>query len=61
MTSWLYVETKKDNGKKMEEKKADVDWRSILYYGDMKGSVHASSSVIIAASSIHSKKNGVNV
>ena len=57
MTSWLYVETKKDNSKKIEEKKSDVDWRSVLYYGDMKGSINPSASVVMAASSIHSKKN----
>ncbi len=57
MTSWLYVETKKDNSKKIEEKKSDVDWRSVLYYGDMKGTINPSSSVVIAASSINSKKS----
>jgi hypothetical protein len=48
LTNWLYVEDKPKKEKKSQEVSNQLDWKSVLYFGEKTGTVpHSSLSSLI--------------
>lgn len=55
LTDWLYVESKKSEGNKKVEDTNSIDWKSVLYHGEVEGIVPYTSLKHIVSSPVNIK------